>query len=633
MAQPYIKLVVAYSSNRVIGRDNDLPWRLPSDLAHFKRSTMGQPILMGRKTWESLGRPLPGRPNLVVSRDRTYVAEGARVFTSLADALAACGDEPSVCIIGGAQIFTEALPLADEIIATEIHADVEGDVFFPPLADQEWQEKERRPQPEENGYRYDFVVYRRQGNGNDGAKPDGAAGASANLSRMSGPPAADDEASQQGAPELSHLWMPFTANRQFKQKPRLLSSAQGMYYTDVHGRRILDGTAGLWCVNAGHGRPEIVEAIARQAAQMDYAPGFQMGHPQAFAAASAVARIMPQQLDRIFFTNSGSESVDTALKIALAYHRSRGEGQRTRFIGRERGYHGVGFGGISVGGITANRKVYSGALLPAVDHLPHTHDLQHNAFSRGQPQWGAHLADELERLVALHDPSTIAAVIVEPLAGSAGVLVPPEGYLEKLRDVTARHGILLIFDEVITGFGRLGAATASAHFGITPDLITLAKGLSNAAVPCGAVAVHRNVHDTIVGQAAEGIELFHGYTYSGHPLAAAAIRATLDIYERERLFERAAKLSPSFEQAAHSLRGARHVADVRNLGLVAGIELQSREGAPGARAAEAFQACYDRGVLLRYTGDTLALSPPLIIEESQIDQLFGTLKAILDAVA
>src|SRR5690606_16292184 len=269
-------------------------------------------------------------------------------------------------------------------------------------------------------------------------------------------------------------------------------------------------------------------------------------------------------------------------------------------------YHGVGFGGISVGGITANRKVYSGALLPAVDHLPHTHDLQHNAFSRGQPQWGAHLADELERLVALHDPSTIAAVIVEPLAGSAGVLVPPEGHLEKLRDITARHGILLIFDEVITGFGRLGAATASAHFGITPDLLTLAKGLSNAAVPCGAVAVRRDVHDTIVGQAAEGIELFHGYTYSGHPLAAAAIRATLDIYERERLFERAAKLSPCFEQAAHSLRGARHVADVRNLGLVAGVELQSREGAPGARAAEAFQACYDRGVLLRYTGDTLA---------------------------
>lgn len=629
MAQPRIKLVVAYSRNRVIGRDNELPWRLPGDLAHFKRSTMGRPILMGRKTWESLGRPLPGRPNLVISRDPGYAAEGARVFASLADALAACRDEATACVIGGAQIFEEALPLADEIIATEIHADVEGDVFFPDLSAEEWQETERRPQPEENGYRYDFVVYHRRRR-NEGAesRQNGDAGGTA-ADPAASAPASGDAAS----PELSHLWMPFTANRQFKQKPRLLGGAQGMYYTDVQGRRILDGTAGLWCVNAGHGRPEIVEAIARQAAQMDYAPGFQMGHPQAFEAASAVARIMPPKLDRIFFTNSGSESVDTALKIALAYHRSRGEGQRTRFIGRERGYHGVGFGGISVGGITANRKAYSGALLPAVDHLPHTHDLQRNAFSRGQPEWGAHLADELERLVALHDASTIAAVIVEPLAGSAGVLVPPKGYLEKLRAITARHGILLIFDEVITGFGRLGAATASARFGITPDLLTLAKGLSNAAVPCGAVAVHRDLHDAIIGQAAGGIELFHGYTYSGHPLAAAAIRATLEIYQRERLFERAALLAPYFEEAAHRLRDARHVLDVRNLGLVAGIELQSREGAPGARAAEAFQICYERGVLLRYTGDILAVSPPLIIEESQIDRLFETLKDALQAVA
>ena len=630
MAQPYIKLVVAYSTNRVIGRDNDLPWRLPGDLAHFKRSTMGQPIVMGRKTWESLGRPLPGRPNLVISRDPAYAAEGARTFTSLAQALAACEGEATACVIGGAQIFKEALPLADEIIATEIHATVDGDVFFPVLPAHEWQEKERRPQPEENGYRYDFVVYRRHDGSathpSDDASAQAAAGAASN---EAAPLAGNGTAS----PELAHLWMPFTANRQFKQKPRLLSSAQGMYYHDMDGRRILDGTAGLWCVNAGHGRSEIVQAISRQAAQLDYAPGFQMGHPQAFEAATAVARIMPPQLDRIFFTNSGSESVDTALKVALAYHRSRGEGQRTRFIGRERGYHGVGFGGISVGGITANRKAYSGALLPAVDHLPHTHNLQHNAFSRGLPEWGAHLADELERLVALHDPSTIAAVIVEPLAGSAGVLLPPKGYLEKLRAITARHGILLIFDEVITGFGRLGSATASEYFGITPDLLTLAKGLSNAAVPCGAVAVHRDVHDSIVGQAAQGIELFHGYTYSGHPLAAAAIRATLDIYEHEQLFERAAKLSPYFEQAAHGLRGARHVADVRNLGLVAGIELQGREEAPGARAAEAFQACYEQGVLLRYTGDTLALSPPLVIEESQIDQLFATLKAVLDTIA
>ncbi|WP_397474847.1 aspartate aminotransferase family protein [Pusillimonas sp.] len=427
--------------------------------------------------------------------------------------------------------------------------------------------------------------------------------------------------------------MPFTANREFKQNPRLLATAQGMYYTETQGRRILDSMAGLWCVNAGHARSEIIEAITHQATQLDYAPGFQMGHPAAFEAASALARIMPAQLDRIFFTNSGSESVDTALKIALAYHRSRGEGQRTRFIGRERGYHGVGFGGISVGGITANRKTYSGALLPAVDHLPHTHNLQHNAFSRGQPQWGAHLADELERIVALHDPSTIAAVIVEPLAGSAGVLVPPAGYLERLRAITSQHGILLIFDEVITAFGRLGAATASACFGVDPDIVTLAKGISNAAVPCGAVAVHRGVHDAIVDQAAGGIELFHGYTYSGHPLAAVAIKATLDIYERERLFDRAAALAPYFEQAAHSLQGAPHVQDIRNLGLVAGIELQAREGAPGARAAEVFQACYDRGVLLRYTGDTLAVSPSLIIDESQIDQVFDTLKSVLAKVA
>lgn len=606
MAQPCITLVVAYSSNRVIGRDNDLPWRLPADLAHFKRTTMGKPIVMGRKTWESLGRPLPGRPNFVISRNPDYVAEGARVFTSLSAALGACEGEATVCVIGGAQIFEDALPLADEIVATEIHADIDGDVFFPALTEQQWYEHERQTQPEQNGYQYDFVVYRRR------------------------PGQGDSDPIQ---PDLSHLWMPFTANRQFKQSPRLLSRAQGMYYTDTHGRKILDGTAGLWCVNAGHSRPEIVEAIARQAEQLDYAPGFQMGHPVAFEAATAVARIMPPQLDRVFFTNSGSESVDTALKIALAYHRSQGQGQRTRFIGRERGYHGVGFGGISVGGITANRKAYSGALLPAVDHLPHTHSLPHNAFSRGQPQWGAHLADELERLVALHDPSTIAAAIVEPLAGSAGVLVPPVGYLEKLRAITERHGILLIFDEVITGFGRLGAATASELFGVTPDLLTLAKGMSNAAVPCGAVAVHRQIYDSITAQAPDGIELFHGYTYSGHPLAAAAVRATLDIYQHEHLFERAASLTPYFEAAAHSLKDAPHVLDIRNLGLVAGIELRSRDNAPGARAAEVFQACYDQGVLLRYTGDTLAVSPPLIIEKAQIDQLFGTLAAALRTVA
>jgi beta-alanine--pyruvate transaminase len=438
--------------------------------------------------------------------------------------------------------------------------------------------------------------------------------------------------SQATLPDLSHMWMPFTANRQFKEQPRMLAKAKGMYYTAHDGRRILDGTSGLWCVNAGHGRDEIVEAIARQAAELDYAPSFQIGHADSFRAASAVAEIMPAGMDRIFFTNSGSESVDTALKIALAYHRARGEGQRTRLIGRERGYHGVGFGGISVGGIAPNRKAFSGALLPGVDHLPHTHDLAHNANSRGQPEWGAHLADELERIVALHDASTIAAVIVEPMAGSTGVLIPPKGYLERLRAITEKYGILLIFDEVICAYGRLGAPTASARFSVTPDIITMAKGISNASVPAGAVAVKRAIHDTIVDATASGIEFFHGYTYSGHPLATAAILATLDIYKREQLFQRAAGLSGAFEQAAHQLEDAPHVVDVRNLGLVAGIELQPREGAPGARAAEAFRRCFDQGVMVRYTGDILAISPPLIIEEGQIAEIFDTIKQALQAV-
>jgi len=436
-----------------------------------------------------------------------------------------------------------------------------------------------------------------------------------------------------GLPDLSHLWMPFTANRQFKSQPRMLAGAKGMYYTSVDGRQILDGTSGLWCVNAGHCREEITDAIARQAGSLDYAPGFQLGHPLAFEAASAVAGLMPQGMDRIFFTNSGSESVDTALKIALAYHRARGDGQRTRLIGRERGYHGVGFGGISVGGISPNRKTFSGALLPAVDHLPHTHNLEHNAFSKGQPAWGEHLADDLERIVALHDPSTIAAVIVEPMAGSTGVLVPPKGYLEKLRQITAKYGILLIFDEVITGYGRLGAATASEYFGVTPDLITMAKGISNAAVPAGAVAVKREVHDAIVNGTQGGIEFFHGYTYSAHPLAAAAILATLGLYQRDQLFARARQLSPAFEAAAHTLKDAPNVIDVRNIGLVAGIELAPRDGAPGARAAEAFQKCFDAGLMVRYTGDTLAVSPPLIIEESQIADLFQLIGKVLKEIA
>jgi beta-alanine--pyruvate transaminase len=434
-------------------------------------------------------------------------------------------------------------------------------------------------------------------------------------------------------PDTESLWMPFTANRQFKAAPRLLVSASGMYYTAHDGRRVLDGTSGLWCVNAGHCRPEIAEAIARQSRELDYAPGFQMGHPLAFEAASCVARLMPAGLDRIFFTNSGSESVDTALKIALTYHRARGEPQRIRFIGRERGYHGVGFGGISVGGIAANRKPFTANLMPGVDHLPHTLNIAEAAFSRGQPAWGAHLADELERLVVLHDASTIAAVIVEPLAGSAGVLVPPRGYLERLHAICARHGLLLIFDEVITGFGRLGAATASEYFGLTPDLITLAKGINNASIPLGAVAVNRVIYDTIVNAASpDTIELFHGYTYSAHPVAAAATVAALELYQREALFERAKSLSPQFEQAAHALRGAPHVRDIRNLGLVAGIELEPRPGQPGRRGYELFLRCLERGVLIRYTGDILAFSPPLIVEPAQIQQIFDTVAESLQSL-
>jgi len=434
-------------------------------------------------------------------------------------------------------------------------------------------------------------------------------------------------------PDTQSLWMPFTANRQFKAAPRLLVSASGMYYTAHDGQRVLDGTSGLWCVNAGHCRPEISEAIARQSRELDYAPGFQMGHPQAFEAASRVAALMPAGLDRIFFTNSGSESVDTALKIALTYHRARGEPQRIRFIGRERGYHGVGFGGISVGGIAANRKPFTANLMPGVDHLPHTLNIAEAAFSRGQPAWGAHLADELERLVVLHDASTIAGVIVEPLAGSAGVLVPPRGYLERLHAICARHGLLLIFDEVITAFGRLGTATASEYFGLTPDLITLAKCINNASVPLGAVAVNRVIYDTVVNAATpDSIELFHGYTYSAHPLAAAATVAALELYQREGLFERAKSLSAQFEQAAHALRGAPHVRDIRNLGLVAGIELEPRPGQPGRRGYELFLRCLERGVLIRYTADILAFSPPLIVEPAQIEQIFDTVAESLQSI-
>jgi beta-alanine--pyruvate transaminase len=431
---------------------------------------------------------------------------------------------------------------------------------------------------------------------------------------------------------LDALWMPFTANRQYKAAPRLLVAAKDMHYTSHDGRQILDSTAGLWCVNAGHCRPRIVEAIQRQAASMDFAPTFQMGHPLAFEAAQRIAAMMPEGLDHVFFTNSGSESVDTALKIALAYHRVRGEGQRTRFIGRERGYHGVGFGGISVGGISNNRRLY-GNMLSGVDHLPHTHDLARNAFSRGQPAHGAEHADALERILALHDPGTVAAVIVEPLAGSTGVLVPPVGYLQKLREICTKHGILLIFDEVISGFGRLGAPFAVDRFGVVPDMLTLAKGITNAAVPMGAVVASADIHDAFMHGAAGAIELPHGYTYSAHVLACAALIATMDTYADEGIFENAAELSPYFEDAVHSLRGLPHVIDIRNLGMVAGVELASRPGAPGARAYDVFLAAYQAGLLTRVTGDIIAISPPLIAKKAHVDEMFGVLGDVLRAVA
>ena len=432
---------------------------------------------------------------------------------------------------------------------------------------------------------------------------------------------------------LEQLWMPFTANRAFKRAPRMLASANGMYYTSVDGRRILDGTAGLWCVNAGHCRELIVRAVQEAAATLDFAPGFQMGHPYSFALAERVSEMLPGDLDHVFFANSGSEAVDSALKIALAYFQSKGEPTRTRFVGRLRGYHGVGFGGISVGGIEPNKRAYAAQLLPQVDHLPHTHDLARNAFSRGEPAHGAELADDLERIVRERGADTIAAVIVEPMAGSTGVLVPPKGYLTRLREICDRHGILLIFDEVITGFGRLGTPFAADYFGVVPDMMTVAKGLTNAAVPMGAVFVRHGIYDTVVNATPSGIELFHGYTYSGHPLAAAAGLATLELYQTEGLFERAASLAPQWEQALHSLRGLPHVIDIRNLGLVGGIEMEPRAGAPGTRAFEVFVDCFNRGALIRVTGDIIALSPPLIIDERQIDELIDTIGSAIKAVS
>jgi beta-alanine--pyruvate transaminase len=432
-------------------------------------------------------------------------------------------------------------------------------------------------------------------------------------------------------PDLTNYWMPFTANRQFKAAPRLLSSAEGVHYTSVDGREIIDGTAGLWCVNAGHRRKEIAQAVERQLMSLDFAPSFQMGHPIAFDFAQKLASMAPEGLDRIFFTGSGSESVDTALKIAIAYQRGIGEGTRTRLIGRERGYHGVGFGGISVGGIVSNRRVFP--QLPGSDHIRHTHDPARNSFTVGLPEYGAELADDLERLVALHGSETIAAVIVEPVAGSTGVLLPPKGYLQRLRDICNRHRILLIFDEVITGFGRLGTPFAADYFGVTPDIITTAKGLTNGAVPMGAVFVSRKIHDALMQGPEEQIELFHGYTYSGHPVACAAGMATLEIYQKEGLLTRAAELTGHWQSAVHGLKDLPNIVDIRALGLLAGIELSSREGAPGARAYDVFVDCFEKGLLIRITGDVIALSPPLIVSAAEIDRIVDILATSLRKVS
>lgn len=431
--------------------------------------------------------------------------------------------------------------------------------------------------------------------------------------------------------DLSAFWMPFTANRQFKQAPRMMVSAKDMHYTTSDGRKVLDGTAGLWCVNAGHCRPKITEAIQQQAAELDYAPAFQMGHPIVFELANRLVDLAPNGMDHVFFTNSGSESVETALKMAIAYHRVKGEGSRTRLIGRERGYHGVNFGGISVGGIVTNRKMF-GTLLGGVDHMPHTHLPEKNAFTKGVPEYGAELANELERIVALHDASTIAAVIVEPVAGSTGVILPPKGYLERLREICTKHGILLIFDEVITGFGRLGTPFAADYFGVTPDIMTTAKGVSNGVIPMGAVFVKKEIHDAFMTGPEHMIEFFHGYTYSGNPIACAAALGTLDTYKEEGLLTRGEELAPYWEDALHSLKGEPNVIDIRNIGLIGAIELAPIAGQPTKRAFSAFVKAFERGALIRTTGDIIALSPPLIITKGQINELIDHVREVLRAI-
>jgi beta-alanine--pyruvate transaminase len=434
------------------------------------------------------------------------------------------------------------------------------------------------------------------------------------------------------AEALQAWWMPFTHNRHFKAHPRLIESAAGAYYTLQDGRRVFDCLSGLWCTPLGHAHPKIVRAVQQQVQRLDFAPGFQFGHGAAFELAAKIAKLAGRPSDRVFFANSGSEAVDTALKIAIAWHRTRGEASRTRIIGRERGYHGVGLGGISVGGIPSNRKMFAPLMVPGVDHLPHTYDAAQMRFTRGQPQWGLHLADELERLIALHDASTIAAVIVEPMAGSAGVIVPPRGYLERLREICTRHGILLIFDEVITGFGRLGTPFASQYFGVTPDLTTFAKAVTNGVVPMGGVLAGEKVYDVFMTGPEHAIEFFHGYTYSGHPLAAAAGHAAIDALLEDKLIERANELAPVLEDAVHTLRDAPHVIDIRNFGLAAAVELEPQAGLAGMRGMHALERGLDEGLLLRVTADTIAVAPPFISSADEVKAMIESLRRTLRAL-
>ena len=431
---------------------------------------------------------------------------------------------------------------------------------------------------------------------------------------------------------LDNYWLPFTPNKKFKANPRLLTSAKGMFYKSDDGREVLDGIAGLWCTNAGHCHPKIVAAVQNQVAELDYATAFNMSHPKAFELAEKVSSLTPKGLDRIFYGNSGSEAVETAMKVALAYHASKGDGQKTKFVGREKGYHGVNFGGVSVGGLTPNRKSF-GPLLPGIDHMPHTWDTEHMAFSKGQPEWGLHLADELEKILILQDPSTVAAVIFEPVIGSGGVIVPPVGYLERIREICTKHNVLLIFDEVITGFGRLGYCFAANRFDVRPDMITMAKGLTSAMIPMSAVAFDNSIYDQLMEGPEAMIELFHGYTYSGHPVACAAGIAALDVYEEEGLFDRAKEMEPHFQEAIHSLKGLNQVIDIRNIGLMGAIHFGS-DGHPATEfAAKVFQHCYDNNVLVRYSGEFLVLSPSLIVEKEHLDKIADALKAAITSVS